>query len=252
MRRERGSFAERLEFWGRKTIKRWSRRGKPAVGLWASHLLYVLDRQSDRRAEAENMASLAAAVGIPRKFLSRAVAATNGLVSFLPGPPVRLVLHRKRLLRGKNAVDKIRGRIPRSLRAWLLDEDGHRCGRCGKKFSPDELEIDHLVPLALRGLTSPATGSLCAGPTTAKSGRAFSMASSATIAESEYGDQSESVSATGSSGLTSTGASARTDGVTRRFWREATHNRRRTSRSTRRPTSLALRARSVTAGQRAR
>jgi len=164
MHRERGSFAERLEFWGRKTIKRWSRRGKPAVGLWASHLLCVLDRQSDRRAEAENMAALAAAVGIPRKFLSRAVAATNGLVSFLPGPPVRLVLHRKRLLRGKNAVDKIRGRIPRSLRAWLFDEDGHRCGRCGKKFSPDELEIDHLVPLALRGADEPGNWVALCGP----------------------------------------------------------------------------------------
>ena len=101
------------------------------------------------------MASLAKAVRIPPKFLSRGVAATNGLVSFLPGPPVQLVLHRKRLLRGKAAVDKIRGRIPQSMRTWLLDRDGHRCGRCGKEFSPDQLEIDHLIPLALRGADEP-------------------------------------------------------------------------------------------------
>jgi hypothetical protein len=80
--RKRRSFPERREFWSRKIIDRWSRKGKPALGLWASHLLYELDRRSDRRVSAVNMASLAEAVGIPGKFLSRAVAATNGLVSF--------------------------------------------------------------------------------------------------------------------------------------------------------------------------
>lgn len=155
MTRKRRSLPERLEFWSRKIIRRWSRNDRPVVGLWASHLLYELDRRSDRRAVAENMASLAEAVGIPGKFLSRAVVATNGLVSFLPGPPIQLILHRKRLLRGKNAVDKIRGGIPRSLRARLLEKDGHRCGRCGGMFPPNQLEIDHLVPLALRGADEP-------------------------------------------------------------------------------------------------
>lgn len=155
MARKRRRLSERLAFWSGKIIKRWSRNGRPAVGFWASRLLYELDRRSDRQAVAQNMASLAEAVNIPRKFLSRAIAATNGLVSFLPGPTIQLKLHRKRLLRGKNAVEKIRGHIPRSLRSLLLEQDGHICGRCGEKFRPHQLEIDHVIPLALRGADEP-------------------------------------------------------------------------------------------------
>ena len=155
MAKKRRAFAGRLEYWTRKITKRWSRKGVPAVAQWASHLLYALDRRSDRSVEAASMEALATAIRIPRKFVSRALAATNGLVSCDPGPPLRVVLHRKRLLRGKNVVDKTRGHNSRSLRALLFSKDGHRCGRCGKKFSSDQLEIDHLVPLALRGADQP-------------------------------------------------------------------------------------------------
>jgi hypothetical protein len=101
------------------------------------------------------MAALASSLRIPPKFLSRALAATNGLVTLHVGPPLRLKLHRKRLFRSKNTVEKTRAGISASLRRQLLEKDGHQCGRCGKRFSPDELEIDHLVPLALRGADEP-------------------------------------------------------------------------------------------------
>ena len=74
-----------------------------------------------------------------------------------------MVLHRKRLLEAKHAAEKTRGSISKSLRAQLYEKDGHRCGRCGKKFPADELRIDHLIPLALRGADEPGNWvALCA------------------------------------------------------------------------------------------
>jgi hypothetical protein len=130
--------------------------------VWAIHLLQELDRRPDRSAEAKDLPHLAEAVGIPRKFFSRALALTNGLVSLHLGPPARIVLHRKRLLGSKVAVEKERGRISASHRARLFEADGHRCGHCGKRFAPADLVIDHLIPLAVRGADEPGNWvSLC-------------------------------------------------------------------------------------------
>ncbi len=155
MPRMRRTYDERLAHWSRKLTKEAGLWGVPIVGAWAGHLLSALHHRSDAAVEAPDMAALASSVGIPPKFLSRSLAATNGLVSFDVGPPLRLKLHRKRLFRSKNAVEKTRARISASLRRQLLEKDGHRCGRCGETFAPDKLEIDHLVPLALRGADEP-------------------------------------------------------------------------------------------------
>ncbi len=155
MARERQSYDERLIHWGEKISRDASLSFAPTVGRWAVHLLDELDQRPDATAEAEDMASLAVAVGVPGKYLSRALAVTGGLVSFNAGPPVRIVLHRKRLLKAKNAAEKTRGRIPASLRARLFEQDRHRCGHCGKEFAADELVVDHVIPLALRGADEP-------------------------------------------------------------------------------------------------
>ena len=165
----RRTYDERLAHWSQKLTKEAGLWGVPAVGTWAGHLLYALNRRSDAAAEAADMAGLAGSVGIPPKFLSRALAATNGLVTLDIGPPLRLKLQRKRLLRTKNAVEKTRARISASLRTQLLDKDGHRCGRCGETFPPDKLEVDHLVPLALRGADEPGNWvALCRADNRAK------------------------------------------------------------------------------------
>jgi hypothetical protein len=155
MQKKPRTYSQRLAHWSQKLTKEAGLWGVPAVGIWAGRLLHALHCRSDAAVEAPDMAGLASSLGIPPKFLSRALAATNGLVTLDVGPPLRLKLHRKRLLRSKNAVEKTRARISPSLRRQLLEKDGHRCGRCGKKFPADELEIDHFVPLALRGADEP-------------------------------------------------------------------------------------------------
>jgi hypothetical protein len=150
------TYAEGLDYWCNKASRGAALSFAPRVGDLAAHLLRELDRRSDRTARAPDLPRLADKLGIPRKFLSRALAASYGLVSLHLGPPVRVVLHRKLLLRSKIAIPNGRGHISAPDRARLLREDGHKCGHCGTEFDAGDLVIDHLIPLAVRGADEPA------------------------------------------------------------------------------------------------
>ncbi len=150
------TYAEGLDYWCNKASRGAALSFAPRVGEYAADLLRALDLRRDRPVQAPDLPRLADKLGIPRKFLSRALAATYGLVSLHLGSPVRVVLHRKLLLRSKFPIPASRGRISARHRARILHEDRHKCGHCGEEFDPGELVIDHLIPLAVRGADEPA------------------------------------------------------------------------------------------------
>jgi hypothetical protein len=133
---KRQHYVDRLTYWSDKIASQAAESFVPVAGVWAIHLLQELDRRPDRSAEAKDLPRLAETVGIPRKFFSRALALTNGLVSLHLGPPTRIVLHRKRLLQSKVAVEKERGRISVAHRARLFEADGHQCVTAAKSSLP--------------------------------------------------------------------------------------------------------------------
>ena len=45
-----------------------------------------------------------------------------------------------------------RSRIPFRVKKHVFQRDNYTCQYCGKKFSRDQLTVDHLVPLAQRGI----------------------------------------------------------------------------------------------------
>ncbi len=150
------TYAEGLEYWCNKVSRGGGLSFAPRVGGYAADLLRALDRRPHRTVQASDLPRLADKLDVPRKFVSRALAATYGLVSLHLGPPVRVVLHRKLLLRSKFAIPNGRGHVSARHRTRLLREDGHRCGHCGRKFDAADLVIDHLIPLAVRGADEPA------------------------------------------------------------------------------------------------
>jgi 5-methylcytosine-specific restriction endonuclease McrA len=150
----RRHYADRLEYWCGKVRHGGGVGFSPSVGRWAAHLLRELDRRPDRTARAASLPELADELAIPRKFLSRALAASHGLVT-LHVDPVRVVLHRKRLLRSKVAIPRSRGHISEQQRDRLFHKDDYKCGHCGRQFDQTDLVIDHLIPLAVRGADHP-------------------------------------------------------------------------------------------------
>ncbi len=56
-----------------------------------------------------------------------------------------------RLVRRKNPAQMVRRRVPHAEAASLKRESDNRCACCGTRCAPDELVVDHLVPLSLLG-----------------------------------------------------------------------------------------------------
>ncbi len=42
-------------------------------------------------------------------------------------------------------------RIPAAVRMYVLERDRHQCQSCGKTEQESELNIDHIIPLAMGG-----------------------------------------------------------------------------------------------------
>jgi hypothetical protein len=107
---------------------------------------------------AADYQSLARSLGVPRKFLSRAVATLTrcGILTGTLSGPIALAFHPDLLTRRKNAAQAHRRRLTLRDRERILKADRFRCGRCGRRFDPGELEVDHIVPISLLGADVPA------------------------------------------------------------------------------------------------
>ena len=60
------------------------------------------------------------------------------------------LLGRGELWRGfGGAIGRVK--LQRWLRRKVIDRDGHVCGLCGGQVTPDDIHIDHIMPVALGG-----------------------------------------------------------------------------------------------------
>jgi hypothetical protein len=147
-------------------VKRWqckiARLGDRAFGpvcsAWSLRILDVLLARPSWTVHANSLQTLAQELGIPLKYTPRAVATLTrlGIASARLTPPFSVVLQTDRLSRTKISVQPKRRTILAAESARLKAQSNNRCACCGKKFSPEELVIDHIIPLSLLGADDPA------------------------------------------------------------------------------------------------
>jgi len=103
-----------------------------------------------------SLSAVAARYRVPLKFLPRAL----GVLNYLRYVTVDT---RHTMVRFRHGGKRVRQPISRLEYLGLLTADHFRCGHCGRQFPPDELEIDHVVPISLLGADEPGNWvALCA------------------------------------------------------------------------------------------
>lgn len=149
--------SSRIVWWTQKIHILGARSFGPSASHWAIHTLERLSEKSDGFIESRNLETACTALRVPRKFISRSLAllTRSGLITLVSLDPVRILLHPDRLARHKNSAQKLRNRIPRGFRDRLISQDKFMCGHCAIELAPDQLEIDHIIPLSLLGADEP-------------------------------------------------------------------------------------------------
>jgi hypothetical protein len=122
----------------------------------SGHAIRALDfilARRDATVRAENLAELAVDIGVPLKYLPRAVATLTrcGIARATLDRPIAISILTDRLARRKNPAQMIRRRVPVAEAAFLKRANGNRCACCGTRCAPEDLTIDHVVPLSLLG-----------------------------------------------------------------------------------------------------
>jgi len=140
--------------WWRSKIRRLDDRAfGPVV---SEHAIRAMDAIVDRRdatVRADTLASLAHELKVPLKFLPRAVATLTrlGIARATLSRPMSVTILTERIARTKNPAQMARRRVPIAEAASLKRASDNRCACCGTRSAPDELVVDHLVPLSLLG-----------------------------------------------------------------------------------------------------
>jgi 5-methylcytosine-specific restriction endonuclease McrA len=149
--------ADRIKWWSEKIARYGEKSFGPSVSRWALFVLESLRNGPKNVLEYRSLYTASEKLGVPRKYISRALAllTRSGLVKITPQYPLQVSFNISSIYRYKNSAQKVRGRIPLKDRERLLREDKYKCGHCGVEFSPSELEIDHIVPVSLLGSDEP-------------------------------------------------------------------------------------------------
>jgi hypothetical protein len=153
------TWKQGVKFW----VKKIEENGQRSFGRGASNSAVRAFRKlanGPHRSvlKEPNLSVLSKMLGVHRKFTSRVLALLTGLglATVETWSPVRIVFHRKHVLRGKNRAQKVRAKkMSPEMRAHLLREDHKLCGSCCKPLSLQRLQIDHIVPLRWRGADQP-------------------------------------------------------------------------------------------------
>ncbi|MGH2360361.1 MAG: HNH endonuclease signature motif containing protein [bacterium] len=147
-----------LTWWRNKIRKLDDRAFGPVAAEHAIRAMDAIVARTGGTVCAENLASLARAIKVPLKFLPRAVATLTriGIARATLGRPASVAILTDRIARTKNPAQMARRRVSPAEAAWLKRASDNRCACCGTRFAPDELVVDHLVPLSLLGADDPA------------------------------------------------------------------------------------------------
>src|SRR5262249_48493300 len=145
-----------LNWWMHKLVRMDDRTF--VMPKWAPRILDELLAAKGGSVAARSIKDLGLKLGVPLKFVPRAVAsvARLGIVTAQLHPPDNVVtIHRDRFARRKIAIDRKRQRLSGADREAIKAQDGYRCACCGDTFKSTDLVLDHLIPFSLRGADEP-------------------------------------------------------------------------------------------------
>lgn len=135
------SFCDRLAF-----EPRILRAGNAAVGAWIRMIAWCATYRLDDAVVSKRAVRMFAT----RREIARGIDA--GLFRRLDSGAIEL-LGLDDLWR----VDPIaRTSFPKTMRSWLYDRDDGVCGICKTPVEPEDMHIDHVIPIARGGSNTPA------------------------------------------------------------------------------------------------
>ena len=146
-----------LKWWMDKLVRMDDRTF--IMSKWAPHIIDQLLGGEGGCVEARSIKELGIKLGVPLKFVPRAVAsvARLGIVTAeLQPPDIVVTIHRGRFSKRKIAVERKRQRLSKGDREAIKAKDRYRCACCGEKFESTELVLDHLIPFSLLGADEPS------------------------------------------------------------------------------------------------
>jgi len=149
--------AEHFDWWKHKLASMTNRTFE--LTKWGPHILEVLLATPGGVVQAPSLAALAKTLGVPLKFAPRGIASVTrlGIVTAELRPPMfRVAIHMDQFAKRKVGLKRPRKQLSKVEREALYAASGHRCACCQKKFSAEDLVLDHLVPLTLLGADHPA------------------------------------------------------------------------------------------------
>jgi len=144
--------------WWRNKIERLGLKSfNQSVARWAVHIFDQLSEHPSNEYSATSLEQLSKALGVPNKFVSRAVATLtrSGTVLADLRQPAVIKLYPERLAKHKASAQSERQPITTLERRKIIKADSYRCGYCGEKFLASELEVDHIIPVSLLGADEP-------------------------------------------------------------------------------------------------
>ena len=142
---------------------RLDREGHRGFGpISAGHAVRIFDiltAAPSHRIDALDIRTLATIVGLPTKFIPRAVAmlTRSGTVRAELMPAAFIELRPNLLKRRKNSAQSPpRQPLSPIERERVLSESGFKCGHCDHTFEASHLEVDHVIPICVLGADAPA------------------------------------------------------------------------------------------------
>jgi hypothetical protein len=145
-----------LTYWKEKAQKRAEGSfGAGAIPRYAMRILERLHEAPGGFVEGCDVQQVADELGVPRKFVMRALASTIGVVTLDAGRegPIRVQLQMDKICKVKASARLSRTPIGMTLRRQLVAADEGTCSHCEKKTA--QLEVDHIIPLSLLGADEP-------------------------------------------------------------------------------------------------
>lgn len=141
----------RIDWWSSKLYREAGAWVGPAVGRWAAKILRDLSDAHDSHRPDHSIRLLD--LQVPPKYRARALRLLTrfDLVKIQQGKTEIVALNTVALARSKNATQARRGFLPLAERRRIKMCDRFICGSCGKRFSEENLEVDHIVPLSFFG-----------------------------------------------------------------------------------------------------
>jgi hypothetical protein len=156
--RKRGRTDDEHVAWWKDKLDRMADRTF-VMPEYGPRILDVLLAETAGSIEGSDLKQLGARLGVPLKFVPRAVASVTrlGIVTAkLSGSPLGLTIHRDKLARRKFAMGRSRQRLSKDARQAIRVASNNRCACCGKSLQSGSWVLDHVIPLSLLGADAEA------------------------------------------------------------------------------------------------